>query len=55
MLAKKEKQSDKVDLLEKNDFKALNSAAFQVFGPILLGAIVVLALVILIFLLIFGS
>ncbi|MCI9040282.1 hypothetical protein [Dubosiella newyorkensis] len=55
MLSKKEKQANKVDLLEKDDFKALNKAAFSVFGPVLIGAIVVLALVILIFTRMFSS
>ncbi|GJM59356.1 hypothetical protein [uncultured Dubosiella sp.] len=49
MLEKKEKKPGKVDELEKDDFKALNKAAFQVFGPIIIGAIAVLALVILLF------
>lgn len=49
MLEKKEKKPGKVDELEKDDFKALNKAAFQVFGPIIIGAITVLALVILLF------
>lgn len=46
MLEKKEKQEGKEDRLEKGDFLALLIAACSVFWPILLGAIIVLALVI---------
>ncbi|WP_290139116.1 hypothetical protein [uncultured Dubosiella sp.] len=53
MLEKKEKRPGKVDDLEKDDFRALNKAAFQVFVPVILGAVLILALVILIFTLIF--
>lgn len=45
-LKPKEKKSGKVDTLEKNDFKALNIAAFQIFGPVLLILLVLFALVI---------
>lgn len=48
MLEKKEKQAGKEDMLEKNDFKALMIAAFSVFGPILIAAIVLLAIFIIV-------
>lgn len=46
MLEKKDKQKGKEDRLEKGDFLALLIAASSTFGPILLGAIVILALLI---------
>lgn len=46
MLEKKEKQNGKEDRLEKGDFLALFIAASSTFWPILLGAIVILALLI---------
>lgn len=44
MLEKKEKQQGKEDRLEKGDFLALLIAAGSTFWPILLGAIVILAI-----------
>ena len=46
MLEKKDKQKGKEDRLEKGDFLALFIAASSTFWPILLGAIVILALLI---------
>ena len=46
MLEKKEKQQGKEDRLEKGDFLALLIAAGSTFWPILLGAIVILAIII---------
>ena len=46
MLEKKDKQKGKEDRLEKGDFLALLIAASSTFRPILLGAIVILALLI---------
>ena len=46
MLEKKDKQKGKEDRLEKGDFLALLIAASSTFCPILLGAIVNLALLI---------
>ena len=46
MLEKKDKQKGKEDRLEKEDFLALFIAASSTFWPILLGAIVILALLI---------
>ena len=46
MLEKKDKQKGKEDRLEKGDFLALFFAASSTFWPILLGAIVILALLI---------
>lgn len=45
---KKEIQKGREAKLEKDDFKALNIAAFQVFGPVLIGSIIFFALIILI-------
>lgn len=44
MLEKKQKSSGKEDTLEKNDFMALLIGGFSIFGPIVLGAIVLLGL-----------
>lgn len=49
MLEKKQKQPGRVDELEKDDFRALNKAAFQVFAPIIIGAVIILGLIIAIF------
>ena len=46
MLEKKDKQKGKEDRLEKGDFLALLIEASSTFWPILLGAIVILALLI---------
>ena len=46
MLEKKDKQRGKEDHLEKGDFLALLIAASSTFWPILLAAIVILALLI---------
>ena len=46
MLEKKDKQKGKEDRLEKGDFLALLIADSSTFWPILLGAIVILALLI---------
>ena len=46
MLEKKDKQKGKEDRLEKGDFLALLIATSSTFWPILLGAIVILALLI---------
>ena len=46
MLEKKDKQKGKEDRLEKGDFLALLIASSSTFWPILLGAIVILALLI---------
>ena len=46
MLEKKDKQKGKEDRLEKGDFLALFIAASSTFWPILLCAIVILALLI---------
>ena len=46
MLEKKEKQQGKEYRLEKGDFLALLIAAGSTFWPILLGAIVILAIII---------
>ena len=46
MLEKKDKQKGKEDRLEKGDFLALLIAASSTFWPILLDAIVILALLI---------
>ena len=46
MLEKKYKQKGKEDRLEKGDFLALLISASSTFWPILLGAIVILALLI---------
>lgn len=46
MLEKKDKQKGKEDRLEKGDFLALLIAASSTFWPILLSAIVILALLI---------
>lgn len=46
MLEKKDKQKGKEDRLEKGDFLALFIAVSSTFWPILLGAIVILALLI---------
>lgn len=46
MLEKKDKQKGKEDRLEKGDFLALFIAASSTLWPILLGAIVILALLI---------
>lgn len=46
MLEKTDKQKGKEDRLEKGDFLALFIAASSTFWPILLGAIVILALLI---------
>ena len=46
MLNKNEKQKGKENRLEKGDFLALLIAAGAVFWPILLGAIIILALLI---------
>ncbi len=46
LLEKKDKQKGKEDRLEKGDFLALLIAASSTFWPILLGAIVILALLI---------
>ncbi|EOS60107.1 hypothetical protein C815_01674 [Firmicutes bacterium M10-2] len=49
MLEKKQKKPGKVDELEKDDFRALNKAAFQVFAPVILGAVIILGVIIAIF------
>lgn len=54
ILEKKEKQQGKEDMLEKGDFLALLIAACSVFWPILLGGIVVVALFIFGWNMIFG-
>lgn len=46
ILEKKEKKDNKEDVLEKGDFLALIIAAASVFWPILLGAIIILAVLI---------
>ena len=46
MLEKKDKQKGKEDRLEKGDFLALLIGASSTFWPILIGAIVILALLI---------
>ncbi len=50
---RQEVKQGKEDTLEKHDFLALNKAAFSVFMPIVLGALGILAAVILLFTLIF--
>lgn len=51
---KKEVLPGKQVELEKGDFRALCSAAYSVFGPVALGAIAFFAIVIVLFLLIWG-